>query len=170
MQLEWIQDDKSNQDNDIANDISMVLPDAVEHVQSESAEELAKLATVEGGRLQHASVAQLHCMLSKIAVTTYMIDDQLSCVSAKSIVIPPALVTSLWAAKIDLHEESAAISLHLEKIRFQPLAWNKRDDAIPKMLDAAMTKLQSAREKIAYMSNKLIPPSWVHAWGDVADM
>ena len=169
MQLEWIQDDKSNQDNDIANDISMVLPDAVEHVQSESAEELAKLATVEGGRL-HASVAQLHCMLSKIAVTTYMIDDQLSCVSAKSIVIPPALVTSLWAAKIDLHEESAAISLYLEKIRFQPLAWNIREDTIPKMLDAAMTKLQSAREKIAYMSNKLIPPSWVHAWGDVADM
>ena len=121
MQLEWIQDDKSNQDNDIANDISMVLPDAVLHD-----EELAKLATVEGGRLQHASVAQLHCMLSKIAVTTYMIDDQLSCVSAKSIVIPPALVTSLWAAKIDLHEESAAISLYLEKIRFQPLAWNIR--------------------------------------------
>ena len=165
MQLEWIQDDKSNQDNDIANDISMVLPDAVLHD-----EEVAKLATVEGGRLQYASLVRLHGMLSNIAEATYMIDDQLSCIAAKSIVIPPALVTSLWAAKIDLHEESAAISLYLDKLQLVPMAWNKRDDVIPKMLAAAMTKLQSARDKIAYMSNKLIPPSWVHAWGDVADM
>ena len=170
MQLEWIQDDKSNQDNEIANDISMVLPDAVEHVQSESAEKRAKLATVEGGRLQYAGVVQLHGMLSKIAEATYMIDDRLSCIAAKSIVIPPALVTSLWAAKIEMHEESSAITLYLEKLKFQKLAWDRREDDIPKMLYAARAKLQSAREKIAYMSNKLIPPSWVHAWGDVAEM
>ena len=151
MQLEWIQDDKSNQDNDIANDISMVLPDAVLHD-----EELAKLATVEGGRLQHASVAQLHCMLSKIAVTTYMIDDQLSCVSAKSIVIPPALVTSHRTAKHELDAEASAITLYIE---------SNREDDTPTICHAAMAKLQSAREKVRYMANKLtaiIPHGCVH--------
>ena len=148
----------------------MVATDAVKHVQSASAEKRAKLAAVEGGPLRNASLLWLNAMLSKITEATYMIDDQLSCIAAKSIVIPPALVTSLWAAKIDLHEESAAISLYLDKLQLVPVAWNKRDDVIPKMLDSAMTKLQSARDKIAYMSNKLIPPSWVHAWGDVQEM
>jgi len=164
MRLDGIQDDNSNQDHEIANDLSMVATDAVKHVQSASAEKRAKLAAVEGGRLQYASLVRLHGMLSKIAEATYMIDDQLSCIAAKSIVIPPALVTSLWAAKIEMHAEASAITLYME---------NNREDDTPKICYAAMAKLQSAREKVTYMSNKLtaiIPPSCVHAWGDVQEM
>ena len=128
-------------------------------MQSESVQKRALRATVEGGRLQYGSLVRLHGMLSHIAEATYMIDYQLSCIAAKSIGIPPALVTSLWAAKIEMHEESSAITLYLEKLQFQKLAWDRREDDIPKMLYAARAKLQSAREKIAYMSTKLIPPS-----------
>ena len=128
-------------------------------MQSESVQKRALRATVEGGRLQYATLVRLHGMLSNIAEATYMIDDQLSCIAATSIGIPPALVTSLWAAKIEMHEESSAITLYLEKLQFQKLAWDRHEDDIPKMLYAARAKLQSAREKIAYMSTKLIPPS-----------
>ena len=128
-------------------------------MQSESVHKRALRATVEVGRLPYASLVRLHGMLSNIAEATYMIDDQLSCIAAKSIDIPPALVTSLWAAKIEMHEETSAISLYLEKLRWQKLAWNSREDDTTKILDAAMAKLQSAREKIAYVSTKLIPPS-----------
>ena len=128
-------------------------------MQSESVQKRALRATVEGGRLQYGSLVRLHGMLSHIAEATYMIDYQLSCIAAKSIGIPPALVTSLWAAKIEMHEESSAITLYLEKLQFQKLAWDRREDDIPKMLYAARAKLQSARVKFAYMSTKLIPPS-----------
>ena len=156
MQLEWIQDDKSNQDNDIANDISMVLPDAVEHVQSESAEKRAKLATIEGTPLHNASLLWLNTMLLKLTETIHMIEVQLCCIASKSIVLPAALIKSHQTAKQELGAEASAITLYIE---------NNSEDDTPARCYAAMGKIQSAREKVESMAIKLtavIPHGCVH--------
>ena len=99
MPLDGIQDHNNNNDHEIANDLSMAATANVEHVQSTSAETRAKLATIEGTPLHNASLRWLNTMLSRIAEATYMIEDQLCCIAAKSIVIPAALVTSHRTAK-----------------------------------------------------------------------
>ena len=59
MRLDGIQDDNSNHDHVIANDLSMVATDAVKHVQSASAERRAKLAALEGRALHNATLLWL---------------------------------------------------------------------------------------------------------------
>ena len=95
-------------------------------------------------------------MLSRIAEATYMIEDQLCCIASKSIVIPAALVTSHRTAKHELGAEASAITLYIE---------SNREDDTPTICYAAMAKLQSAREKVENMANKLtaiIPHGCVH--------
>ena len=156
MPLDGIQDDNNNHDHEIANDLSMAATAAVKHVQSASAEKRAKLATIEGTPLHNASLLWLNTMLSRIAEAIYMIEDQLCCIASKSIVIPAALVTSHRTAKHELGAEASAITLYIE---------SNREDDTPTICNAAMAKLQSAREKVEYMANKLtaiIPHGCVH--------
>ena len=156
MPLDGIQDHNNNHDHEIANDLSMAATATVKHVQSASAEKRAKLATIEGTPLHNASLLWLNTMLSRIAETIYMIEVQLCCIASKSIVIPAALVTSHRTAKHELGAEASAITLYIE---------NNREDDTPTICYAAMAKLQSAREKVKYMANKLtaiIPHGCVH--------
>ena len=63
MPLDGIQDHNNNNDNEIANDLSMAATAIVKHVQSTSAEKRAKLATIEDTPLHNASLLWLNTML-----------------------------------------------------------------------------------------------------------
>ena len=156
MRLDGIQDHNNNNDHEIANDLSMAATATVKHVQSTSAEKRAKLATIEGTPLHNASLLWLNTMLLRITETIHMIEVQLCCIASKSIVLPAALITSHRTAKQELGAEASAITLYIE---------NNREDDTPTICYAAMGKLQSAREKVEYMANKLtaiIPHGCVH--------
>ena len=146
MPLDGIQDHNNNNDNEIANDLSMAATAIVKHVQSTSAEKRAKLATIEDTPLHNASLLWLNTMLLKLTETIHMIEVQLCCIASKSIVLPAALVTSHRTAKHELGAEASAITLYIE---------NMREDDTSTICYAAMGKLESAREKVQHMANKL---------------
>ena len=164
MPLDGIQDHNNNNDNEIANDLSMAATAIVKHVQSTSAEKRAKLATIEGTPLHNASLLWLNTMLLRITETIHMIEVQLCCIASKSIVLPAALITSHQTAKQELGAESSAITLYIE---------NNSEDDTPARCYAAMGKIQSAREKVESMAIKLtavIPHGCVDELGDVQQM